>query len=53
MVLSLDNRVGLVKKRKRVGRGGSRGGTSSRGMKGQKCSSGGGAGVLFEGGHMP
>jgi len=53
MVLSLDNRVGLVKKRKRVGRGGSRGGTSSRGMKGQKCRSGGGVGVLFEGGQMP
>lgn len=53
MVLSLDNRVGLVKKRKRVGRGGSRGSTSGRGYKGQKCRSGGGVGVLFEGGQMP
>lgn len=53
MVLSLSERVSLTKKRKRVGRGGSRGGTAGRGMKGQKCRSGGGKGPLFEGGQMP
>lgn len=53
MVLSLNGRVGLSKKRKRVGRGGSRGGTSGRGMKGQKCRSGGAKSPMFEGGQMP
>ncbi|HBL98448.1 TPA: 50S ribosomal protein L15 [Candidatus Dependentiae bacterium] len=53
MVLSLNERVKLVKKRKVVGRGGDRGNTSGRGMKGQKCRSGGGVGVMFEGGQMP
>lgn len=53
MVLSLNERTALSTKRKRVGRGGSRGGTSGRGMKGQKCRSGGGKSPLFEGGQMP
>lgn len=53
MVLSLNERVALARARKRVGRGGSRGGTSGRGEKGQKCRSGGGKGPLFEGGQMP
>jgi large subunit ribosomal protein L15 len=52
-MLSLDNRVPLTKKRKRVGRGGSRGGTSGRGHKGQNARSGGGVGPVFEGGQMP
>ncbi|MBN2267058.1 MAG: 50S ribosomal protein L15 [Candidatus Babeliaceae bacterium] len=53
MVLALDARISLTKKRKRVGRGGSRGGTSGRGHKGQKCRSGGGVSLTFEGGQMP
>ncbi len=53
MVLSLNKRIQLVKKRKVVGRGGGRGGTSGRGMKGQKCRSGGGVSITFEGGQMP
>ena len=43
----------LVKKRKRVGRGGGRGGTSGKGHKGQKARSGGGVKASFEGGQMP
>jgi len=49
----LSNLVSLSKKRKRVGRGGSRGGTSGRGHKGQKARTSGGVGPLFEGGQMP
>lgn len=41
------------KKRKRVGRGGSRGGTSGKGHKGQNARSGGGVRPSFEGGQMP
>lgn len=41
------------KKRKRRGRGGSRGGTSGRGHKGQNARSGGGTRRGFEGGQMP
>lgn len=41
------------KKKKRIGRGGSRGGTSGRGHKGQKARSGGNVAVGFEGGQMP
>lgn len=43
------------KKRKRIGRGGSRGGTSGRGHKGQKARTGGASKVRagFEGGQMP
>lgn len=52
-MLALETRVPLTKKRKRIGRGGSRGGTSGRGHKGQKCRSGGGVGLTFEGGQMP
>lgn len=54
-MFKLDQRVGIVKKRKRVGRGGSRGGTSGRGHKGQKARSGAGRKlqVAFEGGQMP
>lgn len=53
MLLSLNERVGLAKKRKRVGRGGCRGGTAGRGMKGQKSRSGGAKSPMFEGGQMP
>lgn len=49
----LNNRVRLVKPRKRVGRGGDLGGTSGRGSKGQNARSGGGVGIAFEGGQMP
>jgi large subunit ribosomal protein L15 len=43
----------LVKKRKRIGRGGGRGGTSGKGHKGQKARSGGSVKASFEGGQMP
>jgi large subunit ribosomal protein L15 len=43
----------LVKKRKRVGRGGKLGGTSGKGHKGQKARSGGFIRIGFEGGQMP
>ncbi len=49
----LNNLTPLVKKRKRIGRGGSRGGTSGKGHKGQKARSGGGIRPGFEGGQMP
>ncbi len=49
----LNELAPLTKKRKRIGRGGSRGGTSGRGNKGQKARSGGKVGVGFEGGQMP
>jgi len=52
-MFQLNNLVGLVKKRKRVGRGGSRGGTSGKGNKGQKARSGAKIGASFEGGQMP
>lgn len=51
----LNERVKITEKRKRVGRGGSRGGTSGKGHKGQKARTGG-SGKLragFEGGQMP
>jgi len=41
------------KKRKRVGRGGSRGGTAGKGHKGQKARSGPKIPIQFEGGQMP
>lgn len=55
METSLSNRVALCRKRKRVGRGGSRGGTSGRGTKGQLARSGAGRKLRagFEGGQMP
>ena len=40
--MELNNLVSLVEKRKRIGRGGSRGGTSGKGGKGQNARSGGG-----------
>lgn len=43
----------IVKKRKTVGRGGSRGGQSGRGGKGQTARSGGNPRIGFEGGQMP
>lgn len=53
-MLKLDKLKRLIKKRKRIGRGGSRGGTSGRGHKGQKARTGDhGVGYGFEGGQMP
>jgi len=50
----LSNIVPIKKSRKRVGRGGARGGTSGRGHKGQKARSGHRKlRPLFEGGQMP
>ena len=52
---TLNNRIAIVDKRKRIGRGGCRGGTSGKGTKGQKCRSGAGRKLRagFEGGQMP
>lgn len=52
-MFELDKLTRLVKKRKRVGRGGSRGGTAGKGGKGQTARSGGGPRLGFEGGQMP
>jgi len=52
-MLSLNNLTPAGKKRKRIGRGGSRGGTSGKGHKGQKARSGGKVAARFEGGQMP
>lgn len=52
-MFSLDKLSPLVKKRKRIGRGGDRGGTSGRGNKGQKGRTSGQVRVGFEGGQMP
>ena len=54
-MLQLHKIESTTKKRKRVGRGGSRGGTSGRGHKGQKSRSGVGGELkpFFEGGQMP
>ena len=52
-MFSLDQIAPVVKKRKRIGRGGSRGGTSGKGHKGQKARSGGSPRPGFEGGQMP
>lgn len=52
-MFSLDNLQSSGKDRKRVGRGGSRGGTSGRGHKGQNARSGGPKGRGFEGGQTP
>ncbi len=49
----LDKLQSSGKDRKRVGRGGSRGGTSGRGHKGQNARSGGPKGRGFEGGQTP
>ncbi len=54
-MLTLSNRIAVVEKRKRIGRGGSRGGTSGKGSKGQKARTGGSSKIraCFEGGQMP
>ena len=52
-MLKLNNLKSSGKSRKRIGRGGARGGTSGRGFGGQKARTGAGVGVLFEGGQMP
>ncbi|MDQ5890478.1 MAG: large subunit ribosomal protein [Candidatus Dependentiae bacterium] len=52
-MLQLNTLDSLCKDRKRRGRGGSRGGTSGRGHKGQLARSGGGVRACFEGGQMP
>lgn len=52
-MLKLNNLTSAGKKRKRVARGGSRGGTSGKGHKGQKARSGGNINARFEGGQMP
>ena len=51
----LSNLTPVVKKRKRIGRGGSRGGTAGRGHKGQLARTGGASKVRagFEGGQIP
>lgn len=49
----LHNLVSLTKDRKRVGRGGCRGGTSGKGGKGQTARSGGKIRASFEGGQSP
>ncbi|MCL4361129.1 50S ribosomal protein L15 [Candidatus Dependentiae bacterium] len=51
--MQLSNLIPAGKKRKRIGRGGSRGGTSGKGNKGQKARSGPTLGLVFEGGQMP
>lgn len=53
-MFQLNSLTTISKKRKRIGRGGSRGGTSGRGHKGQKARSGHSkAPARFEGGQMP
>src|ERR1700746_3651165 len=51
--MELHNLTPTEKKRKRVGRGGSRGGTSGRGHKGQKARTSGTVRPGYEGGQMP
>ena len=51
--MELHNLVPAGKKRKRVGRGGSRGGTSGKGHKGQRARTSGNVRPGFEGGQMP
>ena len=52
-MLQLNKLTPAGKKRKRVGRGGSRGGTSGRGHKGQRARTSGNVRAGFEGGQMP
>jgi len=52
-MLQLDKLTPLLKKKKRIGRGGERGGTSGKGHKGQKARAGSKIRVGFEGGQMP
>lgn len=51
-MLQLNKLKKLHRKRKRIGRGGDRGGTSGRGHKGQRARSGGRVKATFEGGQM-
>ncbi len=51
-MFQLNKLARIVKKRKRVGRGGKRGGTSGRGHKGQLARSGPSLPPVFEGGQM-
>ncbi len=55
MLQPLNNLTPLLKKRKRIGRGGARGGTSGKGHKGQKARTGGASKIRFgfEGGQIP
>ena len=53
MMFQLNNLKPAGKKRKTIGRGGSRGGTSGKGHKGQNARSGGKTHRGFEGGQMP
>lgn len=50
---ALSHLTSAGKKRKVIGRGGDRGGTSGKGHKGQKARSGPQIGSVFEGGQMP
>jgi len=52
-MLQLSSLKKIKKDRKRVGRGGDLGGTSTRGHKGQKARSGAHVKAFFEGGQMP
>lgn len=52
-MVALHKLTRLLKKRKTVGRGGARGGTSGKGHKGQKARSGGFVRIGYEGGQMP
>ena len=52
-MIALNNLTPAGKDRKRVGRGGSRGGTAGRGHKGQKARTSGTVRMGFEGGQMP
>lgn len=54
-MLQLNNLPSVTQKRKRIGRGGKRGGHSGRGNDGQLCRSGGRSEIrpFFEGGQMP
>ena len=52
-MITLSNLVSVHKKRKKIGRGGSRGGTSGKGHKGQKARTSGTVRSLFEGGQTP
>lgn len=51
--MNLSELIKIKKNRKTVGRGGSRGGTSGKGHKGQKARSGGYVKAQFEGGQTP
>lgn len=51
--MELHNLTPTEKKRKRVGRGGSRGGTSGKGHKGQRARTSGNVRPGYEGGQMP